>query len=443
MLIFAGVNIYYMNTIKNREVFIRMLLKKLFGLAIVFFTIAAVVGINPSQSQTLEEALINAYLTNPALQAARAGLRARDETVNQAKSGWRPNVEFEITSGVNNADQNSTSSNSLRRPRSGTVSLEQKLYDGGQISAETEQRIFEVKAERAELENIEQNVLLSASTAYMNVVRGQAVSQAEARVARAKSKRIQAEREQNNSRTNFERIVGSKPSVLISPRIKEDLPKSLKDAIDLAVKFSPSLVSSFYWQKAAKANIRKVMGELMPNLSIDGTLSTSKDQSFRGSSSDQAMVLATLTIPIYQQGSVHSRVRQAKHELAHRRLKHEDILREVIEKTQSTWEDLVSARARIDAFNVEIKSSEIALDGVRQEADVGSRTVLDVLDAEQELLDAQVNLVRAQRDEFVGIMALKASIGKLTAKQYNLDVDYYKETEHYNKVRDKIYGLGK
>ena len=138
-----------------------------------------------------------------------------------------------------------------------------------------------------------------------------------------------------------------------------------------------------------------------------------------------------------------SRVRKAKQEAAQRRLEHEDDRRVAIEGARTAWEDLQTARARIEAFKIEINSSEIALEGVRQEANVGSRTVLDVLDAEQELLDAQVNLVRAQRDGFVAATELTAAVGKLTAKEYNLEVDYYDETVHYNKVRDKIYGFGK
>ncbi len=440
----------------------------------VMFGLAGVVTVH---AQTLEEALANAYLTNPGLQAARAELRATDETVNQALSDWRPNVEFSTSAGLDRVDTNSEDfgSRGLRKRKSGGIVVKQNLYRGGQTTAETEQREYEVLAQRAELSEFEQQVLLYAATAYINVVRDQAVvelqennekillrqldatrdrftvgevtrtdvSQAEARVARAKADRIQAEGDLENSRTNFERVVGMPPAELNAPDFKHQLPETLEEAISIASKENPGVVSAQFVEKAAQKYVRRVMGELLPDLSLEGTLRKSEDESSAGSTREDASILATLTIPLYQQGAVMSRVRKAKQEAAQRRLEHEDDRRVAIEGARTAWEDLQTARARIEAFKIEIKSSEIALEGVRQEANVGSRTVLDVLDAEQELLDAQVNLVRAQRDGFVAATELTAAVGKLTAKEYNLEVDYYDETVHYNKVRDKFYGLGK
>jgi outer membrane protein len=428
-------------------------------------------------AQTIEEALSNAYLTNPGLQAARAELRATDESVNQAISNWRPNVEFSTSAGFNRVESASGffGSRGLRKPKSGEISVEQSLYRGGQTVAETEQREFEIQAQRAELTDVEQGVLLDAATAYINVVRDQAVvelqinnekvllrqleattdrfsvgevtrtdvSQAEARLARAKADRIQAEGDLENARTVFERVIGMPPADLKSPDLKYELPEALETAISEASKKSPNVVSALFVEKAAQKNVRKVTGELLPEVNLEGTLRKSADQSSAGSTNESAQILATLTIPLYQQGAVSSRVREAKQRAAQRRLEYLDEQRAAIETSRTAWEDLQTSRARIEAFKIEIESSEIALEGVRQEANVGSRTVLDVLDAEQELLDAQVNLVRAERDEFVAATELAAAVGKLTAKEYNLDVDYYNETEHYNKVRDKIYGFGK
>ena len=428
-------------------------------------------------AQTIEEALSNAYLTNPGLQAARAELRATDESVNQAISNWRPNVEFSTSAGFNRVESASGffGSRGLRKPKSGEISVEQSLYRGGQTVAETEQREFEIQAQRAELLDVEQGVLLDAATAFINVVRDQAVvelqinnekvllrqleattdrfsvgevtrtdvSQAEARLARAKADRIQAEGDLENARTVFERVIGMSPADLKSPDLKYELPEALETAISEASKKSPNVVSALFIEKAAQKYVRKVTGELLPEVNLEGTLRKSADQTSAGSTNESAQILATLTIPLYQQGAVSSRVREAKQRAAQRRLEYLDEQRAAIETSRTAWEDLQTSRARIEAFKIEIESSEIALEGVRQEANVGSRTVLDVLDAEQELLDAQVNLVRAERDEFVAASELAAAVGKLTAKEYNLDVDYYNETEHYNKVRDKIYGFGK
>jgi outer membrane protein len=430
-----------------------------------------------ADAQTIEEAFSNAYLKNPGLQAARAELRATDETVNQAISNWRPNVEFSTSAGFNRVESVGAffGSRELRKPKSGEITVEQSLYRGGQTIAETEQREFEVQAQRAELIEVEQGVLLSAATAYINVVRDQAVvelqisnekvllrqleatsdrfsvgevtrtdvSQAEARLARAKADRIQAEGDLKNARTAFERVIGMPPGELKSPALKYKLPEVLETAISEASKKNPKVISAFFVEKAAQKYVRKITGELLPEVNLEGSFSKSADGSRAGATNETAQILATLRIPLYQQGAVSSRVREAKERAAQRRLEYLDEQRVAIETSRTAWEDLQTARARIEAFKVEIESSEIALEGVRQEANVGSRTVLDVLDAEQELLDAQVNLVRAERDEFVAATELAAAVGNLTAKEYNLDVKYYDDSEYYNKVRDKIYGFGK
>ena len=332
-----------------------------------------------------------------------------------------------------------------------------------------------MQAQRAELIEVEQGVLLSAATAYINVVRDQAVvelqisnekvllrqleatsdrfsvgevtrtdvSQAEARLARAKADRIQAEGDLKNARTAFERVIGMPPGELKSPALKYKLPEVLETAISEASKKNPKVISAFFVEKAAQKYVRKITGELLPEVNLEGSFSKSADGSRAGATNETAQILATLRIPLYLQGAVSSRVREAKERAAQRRLEYLDEQRVAIETSRTAWEDLQTARARIEAFKVEIESSEIALEGVRQEANVGSRTVLDVLDAEQELLDAQVNLVRAERDEFVAATELAAAVGNLTAKEYNLDVKYYDDSEYYNKVRDKIYGFGK
>ena len=131
--------------------------------------------------------------------------------------------------------------------------------------------------------------------------------------------------------------------------------------------------------------------------------------------SESASIAAELTVPLYQSGSVQSRVREAKQVFGQRRVQVEQARRLAVEGAIQAWKNLQSARAQIRAFQAQVSATDIALEGVRQEADVGARTVLDVLDAEQEFLDAQVNLVRAQRDEIVAQYQLLSSVGRLTA----------------------------
>lgn len=436
-----------------------------------------------ARGQTFEEALVNAYLTNPGLQAARAELRARDETVNQAISNWRPNVSITADGGLERIDSLSTSSTSstqtrtreLRRPRGVSFNLSQNVYRGGRTVAETEEREFEVKAQRGLLADVEQDVLLATATAFMDVFRDQAVvsltrnnervlarqleatrdrfsvgevtrtdvSQAEARLARAKSDRIQAEGDLENSRTRFERVVGMPAGELKRPEREFELPTTLEDAIATSSKKNPNVVAAQYLEQAAVKAVRRIQGELLPTVTLDGELRKAQDETGRADERESAAIVANLTVPLYQRGAVSSRVRQAEQVAGQRRLELDDQQRAAIEAARSAWERLMTGRAQLEAFKIEIRSNEIALEGVRQEANVGSRTVLDVLDAEQELLDAQVGLVRAERDEFVAAAEVAAAVGRLTAREYKLPVDYYDELEHYNKVRDKIYGFGK
>ena len=440
------------------------------------FALIAIVP--PAHGQSLKDALSQAYLTNPTLQAERAELRSIDEGVAQALSNWRPTISYTGEFGRNRVDNESAvfSSRQLRKPESHNITIAQPLYRGGRTVADTKRAENEVLAARAELASTEQDVLLDASTAYMNVFRDQAVvrltksneqvlqrqlqatrdrfavgevtrtdvSQAEARVARAKADRIKAEGDLEAARATYQRVVGMPAGrELVKPEAAKDLPTDLKSALELASTKNPSVVAAHFTEKAARDSVELATGELWPMVTLTGEFEKSESTSSAKSTSENLSVIAKVTVPLYQQGEVSSRVREAKQVVGQRRLEIETARREAVESAKTAWESLQSARARNEAFAIEIRSNEIALEGVTQEAQVGSRTVLDVLDAEQELLDAQVNLVRAQRDEFVASMELHAAVGNLTVKAIGLAVDYYDEQKHYNKVRNKIYGIGK
>ena len=180
----------------------------------------------------------------------------------------------------------------------------------------------------------------------------------------------------------------------------------------------------------------------MPSLDLIGEGGRSFEKVSSGTDADSAQITAQLTIPLYQRGSVSSEVREAKQVLSRNRQRLSEARRQSTEDANNAWESLVTARARIRSFNSEVRANRIALEGVQQEALVGSRTVLDVLDAEQELLDAQVNLVRAERDEIVAQYALLSAVGRLTAQALKLDTAIYDEQKYYRQVQNKWWGLG-
>lgn len=437
------------------------------------FAITAPIG---ARAQNLLEALALAYANNPTLQAQRARLRSVDEGVPQALAGWRPDVRFTAEAGKLRRRTNATggfgSGDDTRTTYNGGFRVTQNVYAGGTTEAEITQAKHEVSAERARLMTTEQGVLLDAVTAYMDVFREEAVlrlninneqvlsrqlqatrdrfnvgevtrtdvAQAESRLARATAERIQAEGDLEVGRAFFEQIVGVIPGAVPNPGYPTVLPVEIDEAVSLARDGNPAVISAAYDERAARAFINAVKGELLPSVDLVGDASRSRNQGTPDRTVDDITVTAELTVPLYQQGAVSSRIREAIQLAGESQLQVEEARRAAIEDAKSGYEQLLTARASIQSREAEVRAAKIALEGVEQEAAVGSRTVLDVLDAEQELLDAQVSLVRDQHDAIVISYELLAAVGKLTARELGLPVDHYDQKSHYLKVRDRLWG---
>jgi TolC family type I secretion outer membrane protein len=436
-------------------------------LTLLSMTALAITG--PASAESLRDALAKAYATNPELLSERANLRAVDEGVPQALSNWRPTVTLSGDAGYEKVD---TTSSSVRHPKSVELTVSQPIYRGGRTVNETRQAEQDVLAGRARLHSREQGVLLSATSAYMAVVRDEAVlrlnraneqrvarqlqatqdrfrvgeitrtdvAQAEARLARARADRIQAEGVVLNSREAYRRVIGVAPGKLAKPKIKLALPANADESRTLGRDNNPDVVNARHREAAARHEVRRIRGELLPSVNLRGSLSTEHETSGSGSNRRTAEVVAELTVPLYQKGSVYSRVREARQVLSQRAEDLETARRVAIEAAASAWNSLQTARAAVRSFQAEVRANEIALDGVQREALVGSRTVLDVLDAEQELLDAKVNLVRSERDELVARFELKSAVGGLTALELKLPVEIYDAERNYRGVRNRWFG---
>lgn len=426
----------------------------------------------PVAAETLEEALAAAYGSNPTLQAARAELRATDELVPQALSGWRPTVAINGDVGVESEDSNVTG-DETREPRSANLNVTQPLYRGGRTVAGTNQAENLVLAQREFLLGVEQDVLLQGVTAYMDVLRDEAVlqlninneqvlqrqleaaqdrftvgeitrtdvAQAESRLAGATAQRIAAEGQLISSRAVYRQVVGQMPGSLVDPGAASNLPVSEEETVAGSTS-TPNVRAAEYAERAARDGVDVVFGELLPQISLTGDLTTAEDISRENVQSDSAAIMAQVTIPLYQAGSVDSRVREAKQRVAQRRQDIETQRRFAAQTATTAWRALETARAQIQSFESQVRAGEIALEGVQQEAAVGSRTVLDILDAEQELLDARVSLVRAKRDEVVASYQVVSAIGRLTALELGLPVEAYDVERYYQEVRDKWWGIG-
>jgi TolC family type I secretion outer membrane protein len=429
-----------------------------------------------AQAETFQEALAKAYQNNPTLLAARARLRAVDEGVPEALSGWRPTVSVNYDIGKTHSRSSSGSGFTSRNftPRGGSITLDQNIFQGGRTRFETLQAEQEVLSERARLAVTEQQVMFDAGTAYVDVRRDEAVlklnqnnervlrrqleatrdrfqvgevtrtdvAQAESRLARARADRIQSEGDLVQSRADYRDVIGDFPGSLKSAKSLGDLPTNQDDAINRARSNSPDVIAARFDERSAAAAVKVVVSELYPTLDFEGEAARRDDSSSTDSRADTQSITARLTVPLYQAGEVSARIRAAKQVRSQRRRELDAAIRSAIAGSINAWERYQTSVAQIRAFSSEVRAASIALEGVRQEAQVGSRTVLDVLDAEQELLNARVSLVRAERDKVVASLDVRRSIGTLQAARLNLGVPAYDFAAYYKKVRYKWFGWG-
>ena len=427
-----------------------------------------------ARANTFLEALRSTYETNPEIKAQRESLQAVDELAAQANSGFRPTIngtgDFgrqRSAFGGANWDYNNANTKQLR--------VEQPLFRGGTTIANVNSARQRVKAGQQQLDAVEQNVMLEAITAYMDVIQAQAilelsrnnqdvlarqltatnerfsvgdvtrtdVAQSEARLSNAKSAVISAEGQVIATMATFERLVGYKPTVALDvPQSYPPIPASLDEALLIAKNSNPGLLSAVHAEKSARYDVNANIGTLLPQLSLVGSASRSSSAGVNGNSDfDQDALLLNVRIPLYQGGAEYSRVREAKARQRQRREETTNNLVTVAESTTRAWEQLETSIATISAREDQIKAAETALDGVRQEQEYGARTVLDVLDAEQELFSARTNLVRAQRDRIVAVYNLVTTLGQLTPENLQVGINSYDPEVNYDDVKWQLIGF--
>lgn len=429
----------------------------------------------PAAVTTLQDALVTTYLTSPRLESGRAQLRQTDELVPQALSGYRPNLFLnggvEAVQGTTRPDGGRVGS-SNRSTRSTSLTLRQNLYAGGGTQASVSRAENQVTAQRARLLGLEQQVLLDAVDAFTAVYRDQRVlelalnneqrlgrqleatrdrfqvgevartdvAQAEARLSRARADVETAKADLAASRALYKRVVGEEPRRLGEPATLKRLPRSADEAEALAAD-SPDVLAATFDLYAARDDVDVNFSDLLPSLDLQAEAGYTDQPQTSVRWSRSATVGLNLTVPLYQGGAAFSRVRQSRELVKQRRNELETTNRSIQEVVTSSWERLLAATAAIEAFRSEVRANRIALEGVQQEALVGSRTVLDVLDAEQELFTSQVNLVRAQREEVVASYQLKLAVGQLTVADLDLPVQPFGADAYYERQRTRLFGI--
>jgi TolC family type I secretion outer membrane protein len=457
--------------------------RKLLLAAVSASGLLAVLGFGHSAAWAvdLNEALAQAYLANPTLDAARAQLRATDEGVPQALSGWRPTVAAQATAGPTwthngstaTGGQTITNRNQQFFPQTYSLTVTQPIFNGFGTVSSTAAAENRVRAGRAQLLDTERQVLFQAVQAYMAVVTDQSVlalrqnnvkvlaaelqatqdrfqagevtktdvAQAEARLQGAVADQTSAEGDLIAARSVYRQVIGQEPVQLTMPPPPPNMPVHEQEALSLAQQ-SPLVIEAQYSVDAAKNDIDTEFSQLLPSVSLQGSLERDAESTSSHQAQNAGTILGVVTVPLYQAGAPDSRVRQAKQLYQQSRKQLDEVRREADQQVVAAWQALETAQAQIKSFQEQVRSNTIALDGVRQEQSVGARTVLDVLDAEQELLNAQVNLVTAQTNLVIARYQVLNAIGRLTAKDLALNVPVYDPTAHYNSVRDKIWGTG-
>ncbi|WP_245422122.1 TolC family outer membrane protein [Alsobacter soli] len=430
----------------------------------------------PALAETMESALARAYNANPQLNAQRASVRATDENVTQALAGYRPTIAASADVGFTAQDTigQGQSSNNKYFPRGVGVQVNQTLFNGGRTGNSVRRADAGVLAAREQLRSTEQSVLLDGATAYMDVLRDTAilnlrnnnidvleeqlrqtrdrfnvgevtrtdVAQAEARLAAARSDASSAAGLLKASLARYRQVIGVDARQLAPAKpLEANLPRTLDSAVAVSQSTHPAILAALHAVDAAALLVKVTEGELAPSVTVQGTLSHRWDYQQPNSEVNTASVVGALSVPIYEGGSVYSRVRQAKETLGQRRIEADQARDAVRQAVVASWSNLEATRERITASQAQIQAAEVALNGVREEAKVGQRTTLDVLNAQQELLTARVSLITAQRDRVVASYNLQSALGWLSSSRLRLATQEYKPQVHYEQVRDKWIGL--
>ena len=442
-------------------------------------------GPTPVLADTIEAALVRAYQNNPQLNAQRAQVRITDENVPQALSGYRPKVAVTASAGFQYTDSLSTQGGDLNSlvktpiaggnaPRSVGATLTQTLFNGQQTANRTRAAEGQVSGAREALRVLEQSVLLSGATIYMDYLRDSAivevqksnvrvleqtlkqtrdrfnvgevtrtdVAQSEAQLAAGKTQLLTAEANLTTTRSNFRRIIGNEPQALApgSP-VDRFLPGTLPAAVELGLTENPNVTASMFGIDVSYLQVKVAEGALLPTVTFQAAVQQSYEQSLIQYRSFGASAITQLSVPIYQGGGEYSLIRQSKETLAQQRLALEQVRDQTRANVVTAWGQLVAGKAQVASAQSQVQASEIALNGVREEAKAGQRTTLDVLNAQQALVNARVALVTAQHDRVVASYSVLNTVGRLSPVVLKLPTTVYDPSVHYHQVRDSWAGV--
>lgn len=427
----------------------------------------------PVSAETIMGAMEKAYVNNPDLNAARAALRATDEGVPIAKSGYRPQVEASLT-GVQTRYDRQFAPPTDYHTGTASIMITQQIFDGFQTLNNVRAAESNVFSSRETLKANEISILLAAAQSYANIARDQEivsirkqnlaflkeqvraataranlgegtrtdVSQVEAEAAQAEALLVTAVSQLKQSQATYVQIVGDMPEGIKQAKpASKGLVKNLDQSVAAGLREHPSIAAAQYSVDAAGYRVKSAEGSMLPGVVVQGSVSRNTGDNPSSIDSSTGSVVARLQVPIYQGGAEYGQIRQAKERLGQQQILVDSARAEVQQTIVTAYAQLEAALATITASREQISASRRALSGVIDELKVGQRTTLDVLDAQQSVLVAQESLVTAQRNSVIASYGLLAAMGRLTVKSQGLHVAEYRAEEHYEAVKDKWFGL--
>jgi outer membrane protein len=420
-------------------------------------------------AETISDALAKAYQNNASLNAARAGVRVTNEGVAIARSGYRPHI-----TGSGNITFQNQGGMGLTTGSFG-VQIQQSLFDGFQTTNNVRASEARVRASVESLRNTEQNTLFKAASAFMDVIRDRQVAtfrernleflaeqvraaqsrfedgegtrtdvaQAQAGRAAAEAQLSAARAQAQASAASYRQIVGEDPGRLQpAAPITGLLPGSMEQAFAVAARQHPAILATEHLVDAAGFAVNAAEGALLPQVSAQAGVQRSfQHGGISPGTTNSASIGLNLTVPIYQGGRGSAQVRLSKEQLGEARIEVDVSRDQVRQAVASAWTQFEAAREAVAANRQVVEAAELALAGVVEERDVGQRTTLDVLNAQDDVINAQINLAASQRDVVVASYAILSAVGALTVRNLGLNVVEHRPEEHYEAVRDKWYGL--
>ena len=422
------------------------------------------------QANSLEEALSLAYKKNPSIQAKRAELRSNDELVSLSSSEFFPKIRFigsygELVTNYKEVDE-------IRlRPNVTKIEAEQIIFSGGRLVNNRSQSLNLVAASRADLKILEQEILFSAAEAFFNVLTSQKivelrevnldvlnerlevakiqfevgeltltdVAQSEARLSLSQANLAEARSNLEKSKAIYRSIIGVIPVNLSNDTINLSLPMTIEDAISIANVKSPYLKFAEKSELSSRFALKSAKARLLPSISLRGEFSNSEEMLF-SSDGDAYQLMGVVSMPIFSGGLNWSNIRKAQEINIRDKFQLIEAKRFVNQEVKSAFAQYNSSLIKVNSSKKQFEANQIALEGVKEEFELGTRTNLDVLDAEQEFLDSQVSMISSANNSKLSMFYLLLSIGSLSPEELSLPISKYDPNENYNKVKNIKFG---